>query len=148
MAGTSLFALLDDIASILDDVATMTKVATKKTAGVLGDDLALNAEQVSGVKADRELSVVWGVAKGSAKNKLILVPSALLLSTIAPVPNPVRNDFLLSLNLGPTVIITSWFEVSAGYTLTVRTSTSAETSTLPSLNFPRHEALLRLNFHY
>lgn len=84
MAGTSLFALLDDIASILDDVATMTKVATKKTAGVLGDDLALNAEQVSGVKADRELSVVWGVAKGSAKNKLILVPSALLLGTLAP----------------------------------------------------------------
>lgn len=69
-------------------------------------------------------------------------------NAMAPVPNPVRNDFLLSLNLGPTVIITSWFEVSAGYTLTVRTSTSAETSTLPSLNFPRHEALLRLNFHY
>lgn len=84
MAGSSFFALLDDIASVLDDVATMTKVATKKTAGVLGDDLALNAEQVSGVKADRELAVVWAVAKGSAVNKVILVPTALLLSQFAP----------------------------------------------------------------
>ena len=84
MAGSSFFALLDDIASVLDDVATMTKVATKKTAGVLGDDLALNAEQVSGVKADRELAVVWAVAKGSAVNKVILVPIALLLSQFAP----------------------------------------------------------------
>ena len=71
MAGTSLFALLDDIASLLDDIATMTKVAAKKTAGVLGDDLALNAEQVSGIRAERELPVVWAVAKGSLKNKLI-----------------------------------------------------------------------------
>ncbi|MBL9022485.1 MAG: DUF808 domain-containing protein [Myxococcales bacterium] len=84
MAGSSFFALLDDIASVLDDVATMTKVATKKTAGVLGDDLALNAEQVAGVKADRELAVVWAVAKGSAVNKVILVPTALLLSQFAP----------------------------------------------------------------
>jgi hypothetical protein len=84
MAGSSFFALLDDIASVLDDVATMTKVATKKTAGVLGDDLALNAEQVAGVKADRELTVVWAVAKGSAVNKVILVPTALLLSQFAP----------------------------------------------------------------
>ena len=76
--------LLDDIASVLDDVATMTKVATKKTAGVLGDDLALNAEQVSGVRADRELAVVWAVAKGSSLNKVILVPVALALSTLAP----------------------------------------------------------------
>ena len=83
MAG-SLFLLLDDIATVLDDVATMTKVAAKKTAGVLGDDLALNAEQVSGVKANRELPVVWAVAKGSALNKLILVPAALLISAIAP----------------------------------------------------------------
>ncbi|MES2719118.1 MAG: DUF808 domain-containing protein [Pseudomonadota bacterium] len=81
---TSLFVLLDDIASVLDDVATMTKVAAKKTAGVLGDDLALNAQQVSGVKADRELPVVWAVAKGSAINKLILVPAALLIATLAP----------------------------------------------------------------
>lgn len=84
MAGASLLALLDDIASILDDVAAMTKVATQKTAGVLGDDLALNAQQVSGVNADRELPVVFAVAKGSAVNKLILVPSALLLSAAAP----------------------------------------------------------------
>ena len=84
MAGTSLLTLIDDIASLLDDVATLTKVATKKTAGVLGDDLALNAEQVTGVKVDRELPVVWAVAKGSAVNKLILVPSALAISAIAP----------------------------------------------------------------
>ncbi len=102
MAGTSLLALIDDIATILDDVALMTKVAArksaavaddvaamtqlaaKKTAGVLGDDLALNAQQVTGVKADRELPVVWAVAKGSLMNKAILVPSALVISVIAP----------------------------------------------------------------
>ncbi|OWW18655.1 DUF808 domain-containing protein [Noviherbaspirillum denitrificans] len=84
MAGASLLALLDDIASVLDDVATMTKVAAKKTAGVLGDDLALNAEQVSGVRAERELPVVWAVAKGSLKNKAILVPAALAISAFAP----------------------------------------------------------------
>jgi predicted DNA repair protein MutK len=84
MAGTSLLALIDDIATVLDDVALMTKVAAKKTAGVLGDDLALNAEQVSGVRAERELPVVWAVAKGSMKNKLILVPAALLISAVAP----------------------------------------------------------------
>lgn len=83
MAGSSLFTLIDDIASVLDDVALMTKVAAKKTAGVLGDDLALNAQQVSGVNADRELPVVWAVAKGSFKNKLILVPAALLIGTFA-----------------------------------------------------------------
>lgn len=83
MAGTSLLALIDDIASILDDVALMTKVATKKTAGVLGDDLALNAEQVTGVQADRELPVVWAVAKGSLRNKAILVPLALAISAVA-----------------------------------------------------------------
>lgn len=84
MAGASLLTLLDDISVILDDVSVMTKVAAKKTAGVLGDDLALNAEQVTGVKADRELPVVWAVAKGSFVNKLILVPAALLISTIYP----------------------------------------------------------------
>jgi predicted DNA repair protein MutK len=81
---SSLLALLDDIATILDDVAVMTKVATKKTAGVLGDDLALNAQQVTGVDPDRELPVVWAVAKGSMVNKAILVPAALLLSYFAP----------------------------------------------------------------
>lgn len=84
MAGTSLLTLIDDIATLLDDVAVLTKVATKKTAGVLGDDLALNAEQVTGVSASRELPVVWAVAKGSAVNKLILVPSGLLISAVAP----------------------------------------------------------------
>ena len=80
----SLLALLDDIATILDDVALLTKVAAKKTAGVLGDDLALNAQQVAGVKAQRELPVVWAVAKGSFVNKLILVPLALAISAFAP----------------------------------------------------------------
>ena len=81
---TSLLTLLDDVASIMDDVAAMTKIATRKTAGVLGDDLALNAQQVTGVRAERELPVVWAVAKGSAFNKVILVPVALLISAIAP----------------------------------------------------------------
>jgi len=84
MAGASLLALIDDIATVLDDVALMTKMAAKKTAGVLGDDLALNAQQVSGVRADRELPVVWAVAKGSLLNKAILVPAALLISAVAP----------------------------------------------------------------
>ncbi len=85
MAGASLLTLIDDIAVVLDDVAVLSKVAVKKTAGVLGDDLALNAEQVSGVKADRELPVIWAVAKGSFLNKLILVPAALLISAFAPL---------------------------------------------------------------
>jgi hypothetical protein len=84
VAASSLLALIDDIATILDDVAVMTKVAAQKTAGVLGDDLALNAQQVTGVKADRELPVVWAVAKGSLRNKLILVPAALAVSALAP----------------------------------------------------------------
>jgi len=84
MAGSSLLLLIDDITTVLDDVAAMSKLAAKKTTGVLGDDLALNAQQVSGVRAERELPVVWAVAKGSFKNKLILVPSALALSAFAP----------------------------------------------------------------
>ena len=84
MAGTSLLMLIDDIASVLDDVAVMTKIAAKKTAGVLGDDLALNAQQVTGVAADRELPVVWAVARGSLVNKAILVPAALAISAIVP----------------------------------------------------------------
>ncbi|HND19936.1 MAG TPA: DUF808 family protein, partial [Acidobacteriota bacterium] len=84
MAGTSLLALIDDIASVLDDISVMTKVAAQKTAGVLGDDLALNAQQVTGVHADRELAVVWAVAVGSLKNKAILVPAALAISAFAP----------------------------------------------------------------
>ena len=81
---SSLFLLIDDIATILDDVALLSKVAAKKTAGVLGDDLALNAQQVAGIKAERELPVVWAVAKGSFINKAILVPSALVISSFAP----------------------------------------------------------------
>ncbi len=84
MAGSSLLVLLDDIAAVLDDVSLMTKVAAKKTTGVLGDDLALNAQQVSGVRAERELPVVWAVAKGSLRNKVILVPAALAISAFAP----------------------------------------------------------------
>ncbi len=81
---SGLLVLLDDIAMILDDVATMTKVAVKKTAGILGDDLALNAQQVTGIESNRELPVVWAVAKGSFWNKVVLVPLALLLSSVAP----------------------------------------------------------------
>ncbi len=84
MAGTSLLALIDDITTVLDDVAILTKVAAKKTAGVLGDDLALNAQQVTGVDPDRELPVVWAVAKGSFVNKAILVPAALAINALAP----------------------------------------------------------------
>lgn len=84
MAGASLFTLLDDIATLLDDVSILTKVAAKKTAGVLGDDLALNAQQVTGVAAARELPVVWAVAKGAFVNKLMLVPGALAISTWLP----------------------------------------------------------------
>ena len=83
MAVSNLLALIDDIATVLDDVAVLTKIATKKTAGVLGDDLALNAQQVAGVRANREIPVVWAVAKGSLVNKAILVPAALIISALA-----------------------------------------------------------------
>ena len=82
---SSLFALLDDIATVLDDVAALSKVAARKTAGVLGDDLALNAQQVAGVRVERELPVVWAVARGSLVNKLILVPAALAIGAFAPM---------------------------------------------------------------
>lgn len=84
MAGSSFFMLLDDIATLMDDIAAMSKVAAKKTAGVLGDDLALNAQQVTGIRAERELPVVWAVAKGSLMNKVILVPAALAISVLLP----------------------------------------------------------------
>ena len=84
MAGSSLLLLLDDITTLLDDIASMSKVAGKKTAAVLGDDLAVNAQQLTGITAERELPIVWAVAKGSFLNKLILVPSALLISAIIP----------------------------------------------------------------
>ena len=82
------FALLDDVASLLDDVAAMTKVATKKTAGVLGDDLALNANQLTGIQASRELPIIWAVSKGSLLNKAIIVPAAFLLSAFLPAAVP------------------------------------------------------------
>ena len=84
MAGVSLLALLDDIATLLDDIAVLSKVAAKNTAGLLADDLAVNADQVSGVRPERELPVIWAVAKGSFINKLILVPAALLMSLYVP----------------------------------------------------------------
>jgi len=84
MAGASLLTLLDDVATLLDDIAAMTKTSASKTAGVLGDDLALNAQQVTGVRAERELAVVWAVAKGAFFNKLILIPAAMLISALAP----------------------------------------------------------------
>ena len=92
MAASSLLALIDDIASVLDDVAVLTKVATKKTAGVLGDDLALNAQQVAGVRAERELPVVWAVAKGSLVNKAILVPAALAISALRALGGDAAAD--------------------------------------------------------
>lgn len=110
MPSASFFALFDDIALILDDVAAMSKVAAKKTAGVLGDDLAVNAEQVSGVKANRELPVVWAVAKGSFKNKFILVPAALLISAFLPwaiVPLLIAGGLFLCFE-GAEKIIESW----------------------------------------
>lgn len=110
MAGASLLALLDDIATILDDVAVLTKVAAQKTAGVLGDDLALNAEQVAGVRAERELPVVWAVGVGSLKNKAILVPAALAISALIPwaiVPLLMIGGFYLCLE-GVEKIAHSW----------------------------------------
>jgi predicted DNA repair protein MutK len=126
VAGLSLLALLDDIASVLDDVALMTKVAAKKTAGVLGDDLALNAEQVSGVSADRELPVVWKVAKGSFRNKAILVPAALLISAIAPwliTPLLLIGGLFLCFE-GAEKIVHSLSAKSADATATVNTEPS------------------------
>lgn len=108
---TSLLALLDDIVTVLDDVTAMTKVAARRTAGVLGDDLALNAEQVSGVRAERELPVVWAVFKGSARNKLILVPAALLLAAFAPV---LITPLLM---LGGAYLCYEGFEKIAGHLL-------------------------------
>jgi predicted DNA repair protein MutK len=97
--GSSLFLLVDDIATVLDDVALLSKVAAKKTAGVLGDDLALNAQQVAGVKAERELPVVWAVAKGSFINKAILVPSALAILA------PLLIDAVVGLVTGALVLL-------------------------------------------
>ena len=115
MAGGSLLLLLDDISILMDDVSVMTKIAAKKTAGLVGDDLALNAEQVTGVKPNRELPVIWAVAKGSSVNKLILVPAALLISyfikisTIPVLLNVIiRPPFKLSIQHKNTSIMINW----------------------------------------
>ena len=127
---TSLLALLDDIATVLDDVTVMTKVAAGRTAGVLGDDLALNAEQVSGVRADRELPVVWAVFKGSVRNKLILVPVALLLATFAPVMiNPV-------LMLGGCYLCYEGFEKIAARFLHPEAEAAKKSEVLSALHDP------------
>lgn len=123
MAGASLLALLDDIASVLDDVAFMTKAASKKTAGVLGDDIALNAQQVTGVVASRELPVVWAVAKGSFINKAILVPAALLISVLWPqgiVPLLMLGGVYLCFE-GVEKLIRSFFHQSASTRLNRQT---------------------------
>lgn len=121
MAGLSLLTLLDDIVAILDDVALMSKVAVKKTAGVLGDDLALNAQQVSGVNADRELPVVWAVAKGSFINKAIIVPIALILSALLP------TAILVLLMLGGLYLCFEGFE-KVFHSLFHKKSTSTKTN--------------------
>lgn len=111
---SSLLVLLDDITSVLDDVATLTKVATRKTAGVLGDDLALNAQQVTGIRAERELPVVWAVAKGSLVNKAILVPLALVISAIAPwaiTPLLMAGGLFLCFE-GAEKIVHRWFHTA------------------------------------
>lgn len=133
MAGTSLLALLDDIASVLDDVSVMTKVAAKKTAGVLGDDLALNAQQVTGVTADRELPVVWAVAKGSLRNKLILVPAALLISATAPwLVTPL-------LMLGGAFLCFEGFEKLAERFLHHEAAAEAEPEAIEPVDLPAYE---------
>jgi predicted DNA repair protein MutK len=134
---TSLLLLIDDIVSVLDDVAAMTKVAAKKTAGVLGDDLALNAKQVTGVDPARELPVVWAVAKGSAINKVILVPAALLISWLAPWAIPpllvVGERFSATRGLKRS----SMRSCTAVATATTRPATAPEQGSRPRPNAPR-----------
>ena len=134
MAGVSLLALLDDIATLLDDVAVLSKVAAKNTAGLLADDLAVNAEQVSGVRPERELPVVWAVTKGSFLNKLILVPAALLMSLYAPwLMTPV-------LMLGGTYLCFEGAEKIHGWFLHKPTASSPQ-SRLQHLSLPKDDLL-------
>jgi predicted DNA repair protein MutK len=132
MAGASLLTLIDDIAVLMDDVAVMSKVAVKKTAGVLSDDLAVNAEQVSGVSTERELPVVWAVAKGSLLNKVILVPAALLISLVAP--------WLITplLTLGGAFLCYEGFE-KVHHWWSHRSETSTATSNHPALTMSEEE---------
>ncbi|WP_417597896.1 DUF808 domain-containing protein [Oceanospirillum sp.] len=142
MAGSSFFALIDDIATLLDDVASMTKIAARKTAGVLGDDLALNAEQVSGVKADRELPVIWAVAKGSLLNKMILIPAALVISYFMPwliTPLLMLGGMFLCFE-GFEKVFHALFQSKASKELHLRTlKTAIENSELDILAFEKEK---------
>jgi uncharacterized protein len=129
LAGSSLLTLLDDIATLLDDISVMGKLAAKKTAGVLGDDLSLNAQQVSGVRANRELPVVWGVAKGSFINKVILVPLALLISAFIPWA------------ITPLLMIGGAFLCFEGAEKVLHTLASRKDSDTPEMRQQRLEAL-------
>ena len=151
MAGASLLALIDDIATILDDVALMTKVAAKKTAGVLGDDLALNAQQVSGVRAERELPVVWAVAVGSLKNKLILVPAALAISRFLPAavtPLLMLGGLYLCLE-GVEKLAHKWLHAAADdapHAAADAVELADETIDLPTLEADKIKGAIRTDF--
>ena len=151
MAGASLLALIDDIATILDDVALMTKVAAKKTAGVLGDDLALNAQQVSGVRAERELPVVWAVAVGSLKNKLILVPAALAISRFLPAavtPLLMLGGLYLCLE-GVEKLAHKWLHAAAddaSHDAADAVEPADETIDLPTLEAEKIKGAIRTDF--
>lgn len=149
MAGTSLLALLDDIATLLDDIALMTKLGAKKTAAVLGDDLALNAQQVSGVRAERELPVVWAVAKGSLRNKLILVPLALLISAIAPwliQPLLMLGGAYLCFEGMEKVAHALWPKAEAPEAALARLQELAQQTDLPSLEQQKIRGAIRTDF--
>jgi len=149
MAGTSLLALLDDIATLLDDIALMTKLGAKKTAAVLGDDLALNAQQVSGVRAERELPVVWAVAKGSLRNKLILVPLALLISAIAPwliQPLLMLGGAYLCFEGMEKLAHALWPKAEAPAAALARMQALAQQTDLPSLEQQKIRGAIRTDF--
>lgn len=149
MAGTSLLALLDDIATLLDDIALMTKLGAKKTAAVLGDDLALNAQQVSGVRAERELPVVWAVAKGSLRNKLILVPLALLISTVAAwliQPLLMLGGAYLCFEGMEKLAHALWPKAEAPAAALARLQALAQQTDLPSLEQQKIRGAIRTDF--
>ena len=151
MAGASLLALIDDIAGILDDVALLTKVAAQKTAGVLGDDLALNAQQVSGVRAERELPVVWAVGVGSLKNKAILVPAALAISALIPwavTPLLMLGGFYLCLE-GVEKLAHKWLHrpaEDAGHDAEERTAAAGATLDLALFEAEKIKGAIRTDF--
>jgi predicted DNA repair protein MutK len=148
MAFSSLFTLLDDITTILDDVAVLSKVAAKKTTGVLGDDLALNAEQVSGVKAEREIPVVWAVAKGSFRNKAILVPSALVISYFAPwliVPLLMIGGAYLCFE-GSEKLAHKWLHAAESHTDTASTAPALDTRSESEIEQEKIQGAIRTDF--